>query len=120
MIRKALLLSLALLNLVPALEGASDVSVLAGLSKGGKFSGTNPKVFKAKKPKATAAKGTIRNTLNLGKGVTIKTESPYTGLGDLKVGVAIGKTKGKNATLTLDAVRDIAVNAEITLSLIHI
>jgi hypothetical protein len=81
MIRKALLLSLALLNLVPALEGASDVSVLAGLSKGGKFSGTNPKVFQAKKPKATAAKGTIRNTLNLGKGVTIKTEQSLYGAG---------------------------------------
>jgi hypothetical protein len=47
---KALLLAaIALCSTMSALHAASEVTVAAGATKGGKLSGTNPKVFKATK-----------------------------------------------------------------------
>jgi hypothetical protein len=114
MIKKALLLALALLNFEVALQGASDVSVLAAPTKGGKFAGRNPKVFKPKKANATAGKGPINKALNGGKGVTLKTASGAVGNGDLIIGTPLAKIKGKSAVLTLEAVRDIKVNGAIS------
>src|SRR6266511_3969168 len=113
MTKKALLLFLALFSIESALKGASDVSIAIGLTKGGTFSGTNPIVFKPTKTKANAGKGMVTKTLNAGKGVTVKTASSKPGNGDLTVGAAISKSKGKTAKLTLEAVRDIIVSAPI-------
>jgi hypothetical protein len=92
---------------------ASDVTIRSGLSKGGKFRGTNPKIFIPKKNSAVVGKGAVQGTLNLGRGVTIQSESVATGNGDIIVAVPLAKAKGKNAALALDAARDIQLNAPI-------
>jgi large repetitive protein len=116
MMKKAQFLTLVLCALANTAFGASDVSVRGGLSKGGKLSGTNPKIFTPTKSPAVVGKGAIQSALNGGKGFTVRTESAALGNGDLTVEVPVAKKKGKNSTLTLNAVRDLAVNGAISSS----
>ncbi|WP_159839027.1 YDG domain-containing protein, partial [Burkholderia sp. 8Y] len=71
----------------------------------------------------STAASNIVSALNSGTSVTVTTQSGNAsygstgaGSGDITVSSAIGKTAGSNATLTLQADRDITVNAPITSS----
>ena len=65
---------------------------------------------------AVANNATIQTSLNAGSAVTINTASPSTGSGDTLVAVAVAKTAGASFTLTLNAVRDLAINGAISAS----
>lgn len=113
MSKKALLLVLALFSIAPVLQGASDVTIQAGVNKGGKLTGRNPKIFKPTKATARLSRGSANATLNASKGLTVRSDSTAAGNGDIIVGLGITKSKGRTATLTLEAVRDILVNTPI-------
>jgi hypothetical protein len=111
---KALLLAaFALCCPLSTMQGASEVNVATGVTKGGKFAGANPKVFKPTKAKALVGAKAVGKTLSGSKGVTITTESSAQGSGDLIVAAPISKTGGRAATLTLNAVQDIHLNSAI-------
>jgi len=96
------------------LEAASDVTVSTGATSGGSFAGANPNVFTPTAGTAVANNGTIQTSLNGGNAVTINTASAAGGNGDLTVASPISKTAGANATLTLNAVRDLAINGPVS------
>ncbi|MCX6873863.1 MAG: PA14 domain-containing protein [Verrucomicrobia bacterium] len=98
------------------LQAASDVTVSTGTTSGGAFAGTNPNVFTPTAATAVANNGTIQNSLNGGNAVTIGTASAAGGTGDLTIASAIAKTAGLSSTLTLDAVRDLAINGVVSAS----
>jgi hypothetical protein len=95
------------------LHAASDVTVSAGATSGGAFAGTNPNVFTPAAAAAVANTTTIQNSLNGSNAVTIGTASAAGGNGDLTVATAIAKTAGGSSTLTLNAVRDLAINGQV-------
>ena len=104
--------------LLPALHlrAASDVAVSSAATSGGSFSGGNPNIFTPAANSAVANQATIQTSLNAGSGVTINTASAATGSGDTLVAVAVAKTAGARSTLTLNAVRNLAINAAISAS----
>ena len=59
---------------------------------------------------------TIQTSLNAGTGVTIDTASAATGSGDILVAAPVSKTAGPTSKLTLNAIRNLAVNAAISAS----
>jgi hypothetical protein len=93
-------------------RAASDVTVSTSTTSGGTFSGTNPRVFTPTATAAVANNGNIQTALNLASSVTINTASAAAGNGDLTVSATVAKTAGGSATLTLNAVRDLAGNRE--------
>ncbi|MCU0781918.1 MAG: hypothetical protein MUF04_12565 [Akkermansiaceae bacterium] len=109
------LLLLVLLGPVSA-RAASDVTVSAAASSGGAFSGGNPNVFNPAAAAAVANTGTMQTSLNAGNAVTILTASAAGGAGDLTVSSTVAKTGGASSTLTLNAVRDLAINATVSSS----
>ena len=92
------------------LHAASDVTVSTAATSGGSFSGGNPNVFTPTASAAVANQTTIQTSLNAASAVTLNTASAATGSGDILVAVAVAKTAGASATLTLNAVRDLAIN----------
>ena len=111
---KALLLAaMALCYPLSGLHAASEVTIGTGATKGGKFSGANPKIFKPTKAKAAMGAKLVARTLNSSKGVTVTTGSSAADSGDLIVSAPISKTAGRTAILTLDAAHDVKVNAAI-------
>lgn len=101
--------------LLPSLaHAASDVTVSTAATSGGSFSAANPAVFTPTAAAAVAGSADIVVKLNAGTGVTLITASAAVGNGNLTVSSAIAKTTGANATLTLNATRDLTVNATIS------
>ncbi len=109
-------LLVSLLLPVQHLRAASDVSVSSALTSGRSFGGGNPNVFTPTANAAVANNGTIQTSLNAGTGVTINTASAATGSGDFQIAVAVSKTLGPTSTLTLNAVRNLAISAAISAS----
>jgi len=95
-------------------RATSDVTVSTSPTSGGTFSVANPAVFTPTADAAVAGTADIVTKLNAGTGVTLNTASSAARNGNLTVSSAIAKTAGANATLTLNAVRDLAVNAAIS------
>ena len=98
---------------VSSLHAASNVSVSTAATSGGTFGGSNPKVFTPTAVNAVANRDTIQTSLNAGVGVSVLTASGAAAVGDLTVAASVTKTAGTGATLTLNAVRDLLVNAPI-------
>lgn len=69
--------------------------------------------FTPSAPSSNVSAATINSALNAGTSVTISTASSYSGNGDITVSSALSKTAGGDATLTLQANRNILVNAAI-------
>ena len=101
---------------VPHLRAASDVTVSAAATSGGSFSGGNPNVFTPTANAAVVNNADIQTRLNAGTGVTLNTASAATGSGDFQIATAVAKTAGTSSTLTLNAVRNLAINAAISAS----
>lgn len=98
-------------------RAASDVTVSAASSSGGAFSGGNPNVFTPSAATANVDRATIQTSLNGGNAVTVNSASPAGGNGDVTVAASVAKTAGASATLMLNAVRDLTVNAAISASI---
>ena len=114
--RAPLLLAISLLAvLLPAasLQGASNVGVSAAPTSGGSFNGGNPNVFTPTAATAVANRDTIQTSLNAGTIVSILTASGAGAAGDLTVADTVTKSAGTATTLTLNAVRDLLVNATL-------
>ena len=90
------------------------MSVTTAATSGGTFSGGSPNVFTPTTTAAVANNTTMQTSLNAGAGVTINTASAAAGTGDLTIGATVAKTAGATATLTLNAVRDLAINFAIS------
>ena len=103
-----------LLTVASRVNAASDVSVSTAATSGGAFVGTNPNVFTPTAAAAVANTTPIQTSLNGGNAVTINTASVAVGNGDLTIANAISKTAGASGTLTLNAVRDLAINGPIS------
>ena len=101
---------------VQHLRAASDVTVSTAATSGGTFSGGNPNVFTPTANSAVANNSTIQTSLNAGSGVTLNTASAATGNGDITIVNTLAKTAGTSSTLTLNAVRNLAINAAISAS----
>ena len=101
---------------VQHLRAASDVTVSTAATSGGSFSGGNPNVFTPTANSAVANQTTIQTSLNVGTGVTLNTASAATGNGDFQIAAPIAKTAVVSSTLTLNAVRNLAINAAISTS----
>ena len=97
----------------------SDITISNSATSGGGFdSGTPTNVFT---PGVGASTSTVNaadivNSLNNGTSVTIQTNSTGGGSGDIDVTAAIVKSSGGDATLRLNADRNIRVGANITSS----
>jgi len=99
--------------LPPLAFAASDLTVGTAATSGGAFSAPNPAVFTPVDAVAVANNAAIADLLSGGTAVTLNTASAAAGTGNLTVAAAISKTNGNTSTLTLNAVRDLAVNAPI-------
>jgi filamentous hemagglutinin family protein len=79
---------------------------------GGSFGGGNPNTFTPTADNATVDVATINTALNAGTSITITTGADGTQNGDITVASTINKSTGNtNATLTLSAAGNIAINA---------
>ena len=103
-------------TITASLRAASDVTVSTGATAGGAFSGGSPNVYTPTASPAVANTGTIQTSLNSGNAVTITTASGAAGNGDLTMTSQVAKTGGASSLLTLNAVRDLALNAALTAS----
>ncbi|MDD5057533.1 MAG: Ig-like domain-containing protein [Sideroxydans sp.] len=92
---------------------ASEVTITAGATSGGTWSGTNPDVFTPNALGATVSVTEIQNLLNAGTAVTITTSTALGSGGDIFVNDALSWSK---SALTLNAQRDIRINAVMTAS----
>ncbi|MCF7730706.1 MAG: hypothetical protein K9N23_03420 [Akkermansiaceae bacterium] len=99
------------------LEAASNVTVSDAPTSGGTFNSGNPNVFTPTAAAAVADKNAIQMSLNDGIPVTVGSASAAGGEGDLTVASPIAKTAGADSTLTLDAFRDLALNAAVSSSI---
>lgn len=94
----------------------ANVTISGGATTNGTFDGGNPNQFTTTANTAVANVTTITNSLDAGTSVTILTTPSGTQAGNITVSSAISKTAGGDATLTLDAVGTITVNANISSS----
>ena len=83
-------------------------------TSGGAFGGGDPNTFTPTANNATVNVSTINGSLDGGTSVTITTGATGTQNGDITVANAITKTAGGNATLALNAARNITLNAGIS------
>ena len=86
---------------------------LGGSEAGGSFDGLDPATFIPTADDAIVDADTIATRLSAGQSVGITTGTTGSQDGDISVAAAVAKTAGGNATLTLDAADDVAVNQSI-------
>ncbi|NER37736.1 MAG: CHAT domain-containing protein [Oscillatoria sp. SIO1A7] len=91
----------------------SDITISNG-STTATASGGNPNVFDTTGASANVTPATIEASLNAGTSVTVTTAGGSGGNGDITVSDEISKTAGGEATLTLEADRNIDINANIS------
>lgn len=91
----------------------SNVTISTATTNNGSFDGGSPNEFTTTANNARANVDTINASLNAGTSVTILTTPGGGQAGNITVTDAISKTSGAEATLTLDAVGTINVNADI-------
>ena len=90
-----------------------NVNIVAATA-GGTFGGGNPDIFTPTADDSTVDAATINTTLSGGTDVTITTGATGAQAGNITVSSAISKTAGGNATLTLSAANNIAINQSIS------
>ncbi len=87
---------------------------IADSNANGSLSGANPSIWTPIGNNSTILNTDINNKLDTGTSVTITTVGAGTQLGDILVSSAISKTRGGEATLTLEAANTIDINATIS------
>ena len=91
---------------------ARNVTV-GGSEASGSFDGLDPATFIPTADDAIVDADSIATRLSAGQSVGITTGTTGSQDGDISVAAAVAKTAGGNATLTLDAADDVAVNQSI-------
>src|SRR6185295_3498265 len=92
-----------------------DVQIRNVATANGSFAGGSFTPDNTSNTPAIASVGTIQAALDGGTSVTISTTSTFAGNGDITVVDAVTRSAGDtDAVLTLNATRDIAINAPIS------
>lgn len=90
----------------------ADVTIIAGVTSGGAWSGGNPDIFTPNAPLATVSAAEIESHLNAGTAVTINTSAAVSGTGDIDISAPVAWNTG--AVFTVSAYRNVNVNSDIT------
>lgn len=92
-----------------------DITISSIATVNGSFNAANPNVFTPSATGAVVDRTDIQNNLNAGTDVTVRTTGGGGGEnGDIAVNATITKSAGSDATLRLNADRDVIVNNAIT------